>query len=495
MKLNTRLMVAFAAIIIMPILLSVLVAIGFAQYQLQEIEETYGITGTSYETLSNPISALSTLTLESYAQLQEIGENTPDLLLDQEYADSFNEGLMNKNSYLIVRKDGVIVYIGDADAYATIEETGLPKHGYAEYEPEMGNYYGGDEQVLIKQLDFTFSDGMQGTAFIITDVSHGLPEVEEYLSSVIGAVIIILIFTGMALVFWIQRGVLKPLGKMRVAAQNIMDGNLEFEVIAETDDELGQLCRDFEEMRIRLKTNAEEKLAYDRASKELISNITHDLKTPITAIKGYAEGIIDGVADTQEKRDKYIKTIYNKANELNILINELTVYSKVDRSRIPYNFQNIPVGVYFDDCAEDLLLELESKNIGFEYHNFVTNDIKIIADPEQIGRVIHNIVNNSVKYMDKEIQHICLRIKDVGDFVQVELEDNGKGIMTKDLPFIFDRFYRTDASRNSSTGGSGIGLSIVKRIMEEHGGKIWATSRDGVGTVIYFVIRKYREAE
>ncbi len=495
MKLNTRLMVAFVAIIIMPIILSVVVAVGFAQYQIQGIEETYGITGTSYATLSNPIRALSTLTIETYAELQEIGESTPDALMDKEFVDTINEDLLQKKSYLIVRKEGIITYIGDKERYEIIKETGLPKHGYAEYEPEMGNYYGGADQVLIKQLDFTFEDNQQGTAFIITDVSHGLPEVEEYLSSVIGAIIIILIFTGMALIFWIQRGVLEPLGKMRVAAQNIKDGNLDFELIPGADDELGQLCKDFEEMRLRLKANEEEKLAYDKASKELISNITHDLKTPITAIKGYAEGIIDGVADTQEKKDKYMKTIYNKANELNMLINELTVYSKVDRSRIPYNFQKLHVNEYFNDCADDLLLELESKNISFEYHNFVAEDIKIIADPEQIGRVIHNIVNNSVKYMDKKKQNISLRIKDVGDFIQVELEDNGKGIKNKDLPFIFDRFYRTDASRNSSTGGSGIGLSIVKRIMEEHGGKIWATSRDKVGTVIYFVIRKYQEVE
>ena len=106
---------------------------------------------------------------------------------------------------------------------------------------------------------------------------------------------------------------------------------------------------------------------------------------------------------------------------------------------------------------------------------------------------INNIISNSLKYMEREHGLINLRVKDVGDFIQVELEDNGKGIAAKDLPNIFDRFYRTDASRNSSKGGSGIGLSIVKKIIEDHGGKIWATSREGTGTVMYFVIRKYQE--
>ena len=191
--------------------------------------------------------------------------------------------------------------------------------------------------------------------------------------------------------------------------------------------------------------------------------------------------------------ERYIKTIYNKANEMDLLINELTLYSKIDSNRIPYDFGTIYVNEYFDDCAEDLKVELESRNIEFTYTNFVDSHVRIIADVEQLKRVINNIVSNSAKYMDKAQKHINLRVKDVGDFIQVEIEDNGKGIGAKELPNIFERFYRTDASRNSSTGGSGIGLSIVKKIVEEHGGKIWATSKEGTGTILYFVIRKYQE--
>ena len=136
---------------------------------------------------------------------------------------------------------------------------------------------------------------------------------------------------------------------------------------------------------------------------------------------------------------------------------------------------------------------MESRGIELGYFNYVNEDVEVIADAEQMKRVINNIISNSVKYLDKPKGIINIRIKDVGDFIQVEIEDNGRGIATKDLPYIFDRFYRTDSSRNSSKGGSGIGLSIVKKIIEDHGGKIWATSREGVGTVMYFVIRKYQE--
>jgi len=246
-------------------------------------------------------------------------------------------------------------------------------------------------------------------------------------------------------------------------------------------------------MRRRLKESAEEKLESERQNKELISNISHDLKTPITAVKGYVEGIMDGVADTPEKQEKYIRTIYNKANDMERLINELTFYSKIDTNRIPYTFDRINVNAYFADCVEELSLELEEQNIELAYFNYVDEDVQVIADAEQIKRVINNIVSNSIKYIDKPKGYINIRVKDVGDFVQVEIEDNGKGIATKDLPLIFNRFYRTDASRNSSKGGSGIGLSIVKKIIEDHGGKVWATSKENTGTVMYFVLRKYQE--
>ena len=304
---------------------------------------------------------------------------------------------------------------------------------------------------------------------------------------------IILIFTALAIGLWLYRSIATPLVKLKKATQNIKEGNLDFVLDVEGNDEFSQLCQDFEEMRRRLKESTEEKNLIEKENKELISNISHDLKTPITAVKGYVEGIMDGVADTPEKMDRYVRTIYNKTNEMDHLINELTFYSKIDTNRIPYTFSKLNVEDYFSDCAEEVGLELETKGIELVYANYVENDVVVIADGEQIRRVIHNIIGNAIKYMDKKRGIIQIRVKDVGDFIQVEIEDNGKGIGAKDLPNIFDRFYRTDISRNSSKGGSGIGLSIVKKILEDHGGKVWATSREGIGTIMYFVLRKYQE--
>lgn len=308
------------------------------------------------------------------------------------------------------------------------------------------------------------------------------------------AMFIILILTALIMALWIYKGIAPQLRVLTQAADNIKNGNLDFTIDIAGTDEMSELCSAFEDMRIRLQNNAKDRMEDEEEQRALISNIAHDLKTPITAIKGYSEGILDGVADTPEKKEKYIRTIYNKANELNTLINELTLYTKIDTNKIPYNFQKLNVHSYFNDCVQDLGMDLENQHIRLDYSNFVAPEVQIIADPEQLGRIINNIVSNSVKYMRADVQsRIAITIKDVGDFVQIEIADNGKGIANHDLPYIFDRFFRADASRNSAAGGSGIGLSIVKKIVEDHGGKIWATSRENEGTTMYFVIRKYEE--
>ena len=333
---------------------------------------------------------------------------------------------------------------------------------------------------------------------IVYDISMGVSansktQVKLIARDLLFTATVILVFTALSIGLWIYRSIATPLVKLKKATQNIKEGNLDFVLDVEGTDEFSELCQDFEEMRKRLRESAEEKIILDKENKELISNISHDLKTPITAVKGYVEGIMDGVADTPEKMDRYVKTIYNKTNEMDHLINELTFYSKIDTNRIPYTFSKLNVEDYFSDCAEEVGLELETRGIELVYANYVESGVQVIADGEQIRRVIHNLISNAIKYMDKPKGIIQIRIKDVGDFIQVEIEDNGKGIAAKDIVYIFDRFYRTDVSRNSSKGGSGIGLSIVKKILEDHGGKVWATSRLGIGTIMYFVLRKYQE--
>ena len=352
--------------------------------------------------------------------------------------------------------------------------------------------YGFSQSQAQKAQAVTESDG---TVYdiSITDSADSQGRVHVMAKDLFISAFVILISVALVVGLWVYRSIAVPLVKLKKATQNIKEGNLDFVLDVEEKDEFSELCQDFEEMRRRLKESTEEKSLMEKENRELISNISHDLKTPITAVKGYVEGIMDGVADTPEKMDRYVRTIYNKTNEMDHLINELTFYSKIDTNRIPYTFSKLNVEDYFADCSEEVGLELETRGIELVYANYVEKDVMVIADGEQIRRVIHNIISNAIKYMDKPKGIIQIRIKDVGDFIQIEIEDNGKGIGPKDLPYIFDRFYRTDVSRNSSKGGSGIGLSIVKKILEDHGGKVWATSRLGIGTIMYFVLRKYQE--
>ncbi|MBQ1172250.1 MAG: HAMP domain-containing histidine kinase [Lachnospiraceae bacterium] len=313
------------------------------------------------------------------------------------------------------------------------------------------------------------------------------------------SVIVILIICMSIVRKYVYKEIVRPISELNVAMKKIAEGNLDYRMENKYDSEMGEVFNNYEEMRLKLKESTTEMMENEEHNRELVSNISHDLKTPITSIKGYVEGIMDGVADTPEKMDRYIKTIYNKANDMDRLINELTIYSKIDNNRILYNFQRINVSDYFGDCVDEVGLDLESKNIKLNFDNLIPDDTMVIADPEQMKRVINNIIGNSIKYMDKDLTKeqgmIEIRLLDDIDSIRIEIEDNGRGIAARDLGRIFERFYRTDASRNSSRGGSGIGLSIVKKIIEDHGGYIWATSKEGEGTCMHFVLRKYKEVD
>ena len=290
--------------------------------------------------------------------------------------------------------------------------------------------------------------------------------------------------------FWIYKRILVPLDKMRIATKKIADGNFDYELDEKDFVEIPFLYNDFEKMRIKLKENEEEKILSENAARELVSNISHDLKTPLTAIRGYVEGILDGVASSPQKVRDYLTTIYNKTNYMTKLIDELLYYSRVSGNEFSYNFEKTNVKEFFDDYVKDLYLELDTIKINFSYSANVDADTMIDIDREQIKRALNNIVANAVKYMDKEDPEIHFRVKETMDAINIRISDNGRGIAEKDLPHIFERFYRSDASRNTKLGGSGIGLSIVKKVIENHEGSVVAMSKSGVGTDIDIVLKK-----
>lgn len=538
MTFRKRMVVMFATVIVVPMLLFSLAFVSLGNYLIGEKGELSGYTSI--------VGNYDTFDFDA-VQAFQMAEQNPDQLQDVEFLQEIADKIHDMNVYLVVRRGEELYYAsnetlaaadlsylpdwegeqrgedsgqdgtlqGNAAAYEhrqTYAEsaavlTGQPgageekKNGLSDTvqanaagtQQQNQMIQAGKRSLLVRQLDFSFPDGAQGSLFIVMRIMGLISG--KFLSGLFVSMLTILVFTAFLLTRWLESSIFTPISAINIAMNNIRDGNFTYTLSTGEEGEIGDLYRNYEDMRLRLKESADEKLEREKQNRELISNISHDLKTPITSIKGYVEGLIDGVANTPEKQEKYIRTIYNKANDMDHLIDELTLYSRFESDRIPYNFHRLNVADYFGDCVEEIGMDMEAKGIELNYTNLVSPQTKIIADPEQMKRVINNIVGNSVKYMDKEKGRIDIRILDEHDSVRIEIEDNGKGIGARDLPNIFDRFYRTDSSRNSSQGGSGIGLSIVRKIIEDHGGYIWATSREGEGTCMHFVIRKYVEQE
>ncbi len=318
-------------------------------------------------------------------------------------------------------------------------------------------------------------------------------EVIKHLQIWLIMAIAVLDIVTLVMIIWVYQAILVPLTKLQEAARNIADGNLDFHLEQDYFHEFSILYQEFEEMRRRLKANEEQKLLADRDAKELISNISHDLKTPLTAIRGYVEGILDGVAASPSMLEKYLKTIYLKTNDMDRLIDELAFYSKIHGNKLPYNFEKTFINAFVEGLSREIATDMEAANIAFDYTSNVKSDTIVVLDIEQFKRAVNNIISNAVKYRSETDSHIQMSLKDMVDKVVLEISDNGPGIDQHDLPNIFERFYRSDQSRNSSLGGSGIGLSIVKKIVEDHGGSVAAYSKVHEGTAIVIVLKKYQE--
>jgi signal transduction histidine kinase len=492
MNLKNRLKISFFIIIALPIFLAFMMGKTILTRQLNSIQKTYDIEVDTIQAITNPIQILNRITRDVFNRIKLYAMTTPYLLEDEFFLDTLNRQLKDKYSFLITKKGEEIVYVGDEEKFLAIQDN-IYLCGSYNTEVDGGVYMGGKNPFLVKQQEFICSDGTTAVVFVITDINNVVPQIKEFAIQAVISFILIIMITAIILVLWLYRSIIRPMNILKRATKEMKEGNLDYSIRMQTFDEIGELCDDFEEMRIHLKELIEVKMQYETNSRELLSNISHDLKTPLTTIKGYAEGIIDGVADSPEKLDRYIRTIYTKANDMSALVDELSMFAKLDNNSLPYNFQIVEISEYFNDCIDDLSFELEVKNIALEYENQLKNSCKVIVDREQLKRAVHNIIGNSEKYMDKEKGRVCVRIIEESEFVRVEIEDNGAGISKRDLPNIFERFFRADASRNTQKGGSGLGLAIVQKIIKEHGGVIWASSELGTGTTIYFTVMKWTE--
>jgi len=496
MKLKNRLFAAFFIIILLPCSMIGTIGSVILTQQVSTMEETYRVDTDGWEVVTEPVQILNRMTRATFNELTTMALRYPERFQDSQKISSINHGLLESYSYLLVEKNDTMIFVGNENHYASIQKK-IPDVGGFGVTYDGGVYVGGEVPFLVKQQNFEYTDGESGSFYIITDVNAMVLRLKSAATLVIFGSILTIVFTAGILVAWLYQGILLPLNALKRATKQLQEGNLDYSLKDNiSDDEIGQLCADFEEMRMHLKEEIEVRIQYEQDLRELISNISHDIKTPLTAIKGYAEGLLDGVADTPERREKYLRTIFAKASDMTTLVDELSFYTKIDTNNIPYHFEKVKVNDYFLDCVEDNKPELEIVDVELCYESDVKEETQVLGDREQLRRVMNNLIGNAVKYRgDKKRGSITVRLKEEDALVYVEVEDNGQGISEQALPYVFERFYRADSSRNSKQGGSGLGLAIAKRIIEEHGGTIRAESEAGIGTKIIFTLRKIEVTE
>jgi histidine kinase len=490
MSIRTKLLVSQMVMTLISILLLVVMNFYIPESFMRGLQNNFNVSDNANKPPVKP--------LNKQAPSDNAGINIKDITSrnfrdsqDIKYIKGIDKNLNKTEKGIIVRKGNRIVYVSSLFKKTNVTKE-LPPFGTFFEQPQNQNFDadGKMKPYIIKQKDVYFKDGTTGSVFLVIKTRH---IVQPFNRSVQYSLIIMALFImiiNIIIIRYITKGIINPIESLKNAARQIKNSNLNYVVEVKSKDELGELCSDFEDMRIKLKESVEIQRQYELNRTELISNISHDLKTPITSIKGYIEGVLDGVANSPEKVEKYLRTAYSKVNDVDLLIDELFLFSKLDLKKLPFDFENVNIIEYLEDCYVDLQLDAEEKNITIEYNVETKGYPMVKADRDKLKRVITNIVENSIKYMGKEEGRILLNLKEEEDHVIIKIQDNGQGISEDSVPFVFERFYRSDASRNSSTGGSGLGLAIVKRIVEEHGGKIWAESIEGVGTSMLFTLNK-----
>ncbi len=272
----------------------------------------------------------------------------------------------------------------------------------------------------------------------------------------------------------LSRSVREPIAELKIAADTIADGNLDFEVMGSPYDEFDELCGAFDNMRRELKSAHEREAQMLKERSMLMANISHDLKTPVTSIKGYIDGIRDGLASSPEKLEHYLDTIYSKARVIDDMVNSLSEYSSLDLSQVKFSFVRTNINDFFNDVICEYVLDLAGQDTEI-IAELADEPIYADIDAEQMYRVIANLFDNSVKYKTAEHGIIRVSTERLSESVVITVADNGIGIDESELTAVFGEFYRVDAARNTANG-SGLGLGIAKRIVEEHGGKIWLKS-------------------
>ncbi len=274
---------------------------------------------------------------------------------------------------------------------------------------------------------------------------------------------------------------IRPVKELTVATRDVAQGNLERELLVRSKDELGELTKSFNRMSAKLKQARD-------LRRKMTADIAHELRTPLSIILGHTEALSEGkLAPTPETFD----IVYDEARQLSLLVEDLRTLSLSDAGELALDLQPVSPRTLLERVVTTYSHRIRDLNISLSVDaDTVLPEINV--DPNRMNQVFENLIDNALRYTHSGGQ-IKLAAHFTGEAVEFRAQDNGQGISDHDLPYIFDRFYRGDPSRNRQNGGSGLGLAITKSIIELHGGQIWAESKVGGGTTIIFTLPIIKE--
>lgn len=334
-------------------------------------------------------------------------------------------------------------------------------------------------------------------------ISVFLPVIKEYVSEDIAsffekrmglvalAIIIVFVIGIIILSFITSRTIVHPIEKIAHGAEEIARGNLDYEIDYKSTNELGQTVDSFNDMRLRLKESIESHIESDRSRKELTAGLAHDLRTPLTTIKGYVEGLIDGIADTPEKQNRYLRAIYDASCQTEKMLDDLFLFSKLELGNVEIERTTVSVNAFISDAATAIKQILTERHFEFEVVSQFTENACLEIDTDGFQRVFTNIISNSIKYARSDVTgRVRLLVTEYENNIIMEFEDNGIGVEKENLAKIFDIMYRADPARSKVGEGSGLGLAVCKQIIEQNNGSIWARSHKRKGLSIFISLPK-----
>lgn len=299
----------------------------------------------------------------------------------------------------------------------------------------------------------------------------------------IGA-IIILMFLASFVTRRMNRIVMEPVELLVAGAERIKNRNLNEKIIYHGETEFEHVCETFNDMQQTILDDQEQRAKTERARTDMVTGISHDLRTPLTSIQGYIKGVLDGVADTDEKKRMYLKTAYESTEEMNVLLTKLFEFSRIESGQMPFRMVNVDLGEYTAAYTAQKETAADPEALKIRLHMEKPYFTEISLDVEQMRRVFDNLLENSMKYAGVTPVQIDVSIAETEDEVILTWKDNGKGVPQEKLGRIFERFYRCDEARQEK--GSGVGLYVVKHIMERHRGSVQAENENGLKLSLHF---------